>query len=418
MSGQSRLKSSSYTIFSVLCVLGYLVFNGTIPVFKKTAPVVVKETGSDLLAAAVTVTRVGMGDFADQVVITGSLVPRDEILVGPEVEGLRVVEVLADEGDKVKQGQVLARLVTDTLDAQVAQNEAAQARASAAIAQARSTIAQAEAKLVEARNAFDRGKPLRQSGILSEAVQDQRESAAKVAAAAVVSARDALTAAEADKTQIAAQRRELDWKRGRTEVMAPADGVVSRRVARVGGYATGVADPMFRIVARNEIELEAEILDTQIARVKEGQPVDVSVPGGGVAHGKVRIVSPEIDKTTRLGRVRVFLGADTPLRIGGFARGVITTATSRGLAVPASAVLYGEGSTKVQVVHDNRIVSRRVKLGLATGDNVEIREGLQEGDLVISKSGTFLRDGDAVRPIGKPPKLSQAEQMSPTEVLQ
>ena len=77
---------------------------------------------------------------------TGSLVAREEILVGPEVEGLRVTEVLADEGMRVKKGDVLARLVADTLDAQVAQNDAALARATAAIAQARSAIVQAEAR--------------------------------------------------------------------------------------------------------------------------------------------------------------------------------------------------------------------------------------------------------------------------------
>ena len=94
-----------------------------------------------------TVARVAPADFTATVLATGSLVAREEILVGPEVEGLRVTEVLADEGMRVKKGDVLARLVADTLDAQVAQNDAGQARATAAIAQARSAIVQAEARL-------------------------------------------------------------------------------------------------------------------------------------------------------------------------------------------------------------------------------------------------------------------------------
>ena len=180
------LQSNRYNVFAVVAIAGYLIFNGTIPLFKKPAVhAAAKDTGQDLLASAVTVTRVAPADFIDQVMITGSLVPREEILVGPEVEGLRIVEVLADEGDRVKKGQVLARLVTDTLEAQIAQSDAALAKATAAIAQARSGIASAEAKLVEARNAFDRGKPLRQSGYISEALQDQRESAAKSADAAL-----------------------------------------------------------------------------------------------------------------------------------------------------------------------------------------------------------------------------------------
>ena len=350
---------------------------------------------------------VASADFVEQVVITGSLVPRDEILVGPEVEGLRVVEVLADEGDKVTKGQILARLVTDTLDAQVAQNDAALAKATAVIAQANSNIASAQAKLVEARNAFDRGKPLRQSGYISEALQDTRESAAKVAEAGLVVARDTIASAEADKKQIEAQRRELDYKRNRTDVPAPEAGTISRRVARVGGFVAGIGDPMFRIVARNEVELEAEVLDTQMARIREGQAATIALSGGGEIVGKVRLVSPEIDKTTRLGRVRVFLGDDNRLRIGGFARGLITTARSNGLAVPAAAILYVNGRATVQVVRDNRVVTKPVTLGLIAGALTEVRTGLVAGDIVVARSGSFLRDGDAVRPISKTTKLSE-----------
>jgi HlyD family secretion protein len=412
MSAPSPLRPSLYTVLPLLGLLGYLVANGTIPLFRKPQPAAAaKDSGQDLLAAAVSVTRAMSADFAEQIVITGSLVAREEIMVGPEVEGLRVVEVLADEGDRVVKGQILARLVTDTLDAQLAQNDAALAKAAASIAQAKSNIVSAEAKVVESRNAFDRGKPLNKSGYISDSVQDTRESAAKVAEASLVASRDAQKVAEADKKQVEAQRRELDFKRSRTDVPAPEGGMISRRVARVGGFVAGVGDPMFRIVARNEIELEAEVLDTQLARLKEGQPVSVALPGGGEATGKVRIVSPEIDKATRLGRVRVFLGENANLRVGGFARGVITTTRSRGLSVPASAVLYGEGGiTTVQLVRDGKIVSKPVKLGLAQASDVEIREGLTEGDMIVSRSGTFLREGDAVRPMTKPAKLSKAEQ--------
>jgi hypothetical protein len=106
----------------------------------------------------------------------------------------------------------------------------------------------------------------------------------------------------------------------------------------------------------------------------------------------------------------VFLGQNQALRVGGFARGTVTTATSRGLAVPASAILYADGGTSVQLVRDGRVVSRAVKLGLAQGNDVEVREGLAEGDTVVARSGTFLRDGDAVRPLTKPAKLSDAGQ--------
>ena len=261
-----------------------------------------------MLAAAVTVARVAPADFVETVLATGSLVAREEILVGPEVEGLRITEVLADEGMRVKKGDVLARLVADTLDAQLAQNDAGLARATAAIAQARSSIVQAEARLVESSNAFERAKPLRTAGHMAESAYDQREQAARTAQAQLVAARDGLTAAEAEKAQIEAQRRELTWRRGRTEVVAPADGIVSRRMARIGGYAAGAAEPMFRIVAKGEVELDAEVTETRMAALKVGQPARVEVTGLGTIAGTVRLVSPEVDKGTRLGRVRIFLG--------------------------------------------------------------------------------------------------------------
>lgn len=346
---------------------------------------------------AVTVAVAQMDDFVDRVLVTGSLVAREEILVGPEVEGLRVIEVLADEGDRVTKGQVLARLVSDTLEAQLAQNTASIAKADAAIAQARSAIASAEARLKEANNAYDRAKPLAKSGYLSESGMDQRESTRRTTEASLISARDGLLVAEAEKAQVEAQRREIAWRRTRTEIRAPADGLVSRRLARIGGYATGTADSMFRIIAQGLIELDAEVPETRLMSLREGQTAAIEAAGFGEVTGMVRLVSPEVDRATRLGRVRILLGDKPGLRVGAFARGRIEAAKSRGLSIPASAVLYGTNGAVVQVVVDGRVRTRPAKLGLAQGGNVEVRDGLAAGETVIARSGTFLRDGDAVR---------------------
>jgi HlyD family secretion protein len=356
---------------------------------------------ADPFAAVVTVARASPAAFTETVLATGSLVAREEILVGPEVEGLRITEVLADEGHRVRKGDVLARLVADTLDAQVAQNDAAMARTAAAIAQARSAIVQAEARLAESRNAYERAKPLRQSGHMTEAMFDQREQAARTAEAQLAAAQDGLRVTEAERAQVEAQRRELTWRRGRVEVKAPADGIVSRRMARVGGYAAGAAEPMFRIVANGEVELDAEVVETRLAAIAVGQEARVEVAGLGEVTGTVRLVSPEVEKATRLGRVRIFLGDDPGLRVGSFGRASIETASSSGLAVPASAVLYGSNGPTVQVVRGNRVETRAIKTGLAANALVEVREGLAEGDLVVARAGTFLRDGDTVRPVPK-----------------
>jgi HlyD family secretion protein len=396
-------------VFAVLALaaLGGLAATGRLPLDTWTASARLPAAHADEqhsapVPPAVTVARVSPAQFVETVLVTGTLVPREEILVAPEVEGLRVVELRVDEGDFVRKGDVLAALVHETIDAQLAQNAASLARADAAIAQARSTIAQAEARLEESRNAFERAKLLRQSGNIPESVYDQREAAAKAAEAVLIASRDGLKLAEAEKAQIEAQRRELNWRRAKTEVRAPADGLVSRRNARIGALATGAGDAMFRIIAGGEIELDAEVPEIQLARMKAGQPALVSVAGVGEVGGRVRLVSPEVDRATRLGRVRISLKGNETLRIGGFARGSVVTANGNGLAMPASAVLFGPDGATVQVVVDGRVTIRSVKTGLRADSRVEIISGVEEGELVIAKAGTFLRNGDEVRPVFEP----------------
>lgn len=367
------------------------------------------EEAKPIAAPAVTVMKVTTENFVETAAVSGSLVPREEILVSPEVDGLRVLELLADEGDKVKKGQVLARLVAEQLDAQLAQNDANLARSTAAIAQAESQIVQAEAQAKEAAAQLDRAVPLKQSGYLSGSMYDQRESAARTTQAQLLAARDGLKAANAEKAQVEAQRRELQWRRSNTDVTSPEDGVISRRTARIGAMAAANGEPMFRIIEKGEIELDAEIVETEMKNVRVGQKAIVTVPQVGDFEGKVRLVSPEVDKTARLGRVKIFLGINPVLRIGSYARGRIETASSRGLAVPSSAVAFDHDLASVQVVSDNKVHRRVVKVGLVTNDLIEIKDGVSEGDLVVTRAGTFLRDGDVVRPVLPEPRLSEVK---------
>lgn len=364
-------------------------------------------------APAVTAVRVKPHEFIEKVLVTGSLVARDEIVVVPEVEGLRIVELRVDEGDLVKAGDVLAVLEDKSIKYQLEQREAALRRATAAIAQAESQITEAKARREEASKSLKRAKPLRKNNYISQSVVDQRQAAATSASAQVAAAEEGLRVAVANKAEIEAQQRELAWRVSRAEIKAPVSGLISKRNARIGEIAIGANAfsgdaPMFRMIAKGEIELDAEVPETELAKIKPGQPVTVIVAGVGDVDGQVRLVSPEIDRTTRLGRVRVFLGVDRRLKLGSFARGEIETRRSNGLSVPLSAVIYTGAGPSVLVIENNQAKSRVIAAGLVVDGVQEVTSGLTQGDLVVAKSGTFLRDGDAVRPVLPEPKVSEA----------
>jgi RND family efflux transporter MFP subunit len=348
---------------------------------------------------AVSVSAATTTSFSESILVTGSLIAREEVLVSPQIEGYRITELAAEEGDRVAEGQLLARLDRSTLEAQLAQLDAQRVRSDAAIAQAGSSIAQAEANLKQAEAAFERAQDLIKSGTTSRAIFDEREAAARTAAATVTSARDGLRVAEADKTQIEAQIRELQLRLGYTEIKALRPGIVGKRNARLGAVATASGDPLFRIIARGEVELDAEVPEIYLPKMSAGMAARVDVAGLPERRGAIRLISPEVDRGTRLGRVRIFIGDDKELRVGTFARGVINIAKSDGLGVPSSAILNQADGQTVQVVRDGKVATRRVRTGLVSGGRTEIVEGLAEGETVVTRSGTLLRDGDAVRPV-------------------
>jgi HlyD family secretion protein len=350
------------------------------------------------LAPAVTVVRAAERELAERAVVTGTLVPREEILVAPEVEGLRITEVLVEEGAEVKQGQVLARLSRDILETTLAQNTATLARAEASIAQARSQIVQAEAAQVEATQALERTRTLMRGGNTTEAQLEQRVSAARAAEGRLAAARDGLRMAEAEKRSAEAQRNEIEVRLAHTDIKAPQAGIVSRKTARIGAMAATAGDPLFRIIAKGEIELEGEVTERQILRIREGAPAEIALGQGRTIVGRVRNVLPEVDRATRLGKVRISLPTDPALRIGAFARGSVELARRSGIAVPTASVIYGPEGATVQVVVDDKVKARRVRTGLTAEGFVEIQEGVAAGDLVVAKAGSFLRDGDTVRP--------------------
>lgn len=361
---------------------------------------------------AVTAAEVKERAFVETVVVTGSIVARNEIVVAPEVEGLRIVKLNADEGDHVEAGDTLAVLENKALTYQLEQRTAALQRATAAIEQAKQQIVEAKARTREAEDSLKRAEPLRKKKYIAESVVDQRRAAAISAKAQVASAEEGLRVAIANKSEIEAQQRELAWRASRAEVKAPVAGLISKRNARVGEIAIGANaftdQPMFRMIEKGEVELDGEVAETEIGKLEAGQDAVVRVTGVGEVPGKVRLVSPEVDKTTRLGSVRIFLGANPRVKLGSFGHGLVSTRTSTGLSVPLSSVMYTDVGASVLVIENGRAKLRAIKKGLVADGYQEVLDGLQAGDVVVAKSGTFLRDGDEVRAMVPQPRISEA----------
>jgi multidrug efflux pump subunit AcrA (membrane-fusion protein) len=180
---------------------------------------------------------------------------------------------------------------------------------------------------------------------------------------------------------------------GPISLRAPAAGLVTEVRTAVGAPASPQAGPMFRISINNEIELEAEVPSVHLLKLNPGATVRISRDDAPDLVGKVRQISPQIDRTTQLGKVRISLTNNPSLKVGMFARANIDAKRSCGVAVPRTAI----DRLTLQVVKGNTVETRRVRVGLTSDTSTEILEGLDVGETVVADAGTSLHDGDQIK---------------------
>lgn len=161
---------------------------------------------------------------------------------------------------------------------------------------------------------------------------------------------------------------------------------------------------MFRIVRNGDVELQADILETSLGKIEQGQPATLSVAGVGKVEGHVRLAPPDVDPQTRLGRA--LIEVDGWLRPGLFASGDIVVDRRQNLALPASAVLSDENGDRIMVVNDGQMQARTVTPGLLQDGMREMRSGVNPDDIVVAKAGAFFQDGDRVRTVRQQQKAA------------
>jgi HlyD family secretion protein len=182
-------------------------------------------------------------------------------------------------------------------------------------------------------------------------------------------------------------------------VQAPVAGLISSSSATIGAMAGGKGEPLFTIIARSEYDIVGMVPVKDIARLAVGQQARVKVSGAGEVDGRVRRVAPTVEPNSQLGQVFVGITPTRRFLVNSAGRALIKTGQSCGISVPLTAILYGTAGTVVQVVRRARIETRRVETGLMSAGQVEIKDGLVEGDIVVARAGALLREGDPVRTV-------------------
>ena len=305
----------------------------------------------------------------------GTISAKDVANVSPKVNGVAIEQVLVEEGDRVKAGQVLAIFDTDAMQQQVLQAEA--------------DVAEAEATLANATADAARVLPLIEIDAISRQEADRYRTSKLQAEAAL----------QASKARLSTQR--LSVKNA--NVVAPVSGVISEKMAEVGMVAGG--EPLFTIIKGGILEWRADIDPKLLGEVSVGTPVRVSLPAGDSVMGKVNRIAPTADDNRQI-TIYASLVPNSKVRAGMYQTGEFLLGSTSAQTVPNSAIVSNDGYDYVMLVTNiksqdgqniGRIKQQRVTLGERFGDNVALTEPLSADSRLVKQGGSFLNDGDLVR---------------------
>ncbi len=429
-----------------LMLSGIIVIAGSIFAFlnmgKAEAPEPIAET------LTVQVAKPTVQEFTRSAVLTGTIAARDPLQIGAELSGLEVKEILAEEGQFVKKGQVLARLDTAVLDANlceeqgqlqtakatwqkslqpnrkesIAVQKAAYQSSLANITQKQSAIQKALAEYYNSVSIAERYRQLYEDGGATAQDVEQRNTDVQSYLAALNTAREALNQAKFSAIQDKEKLQELNAG-GRSEdilaakgtvqqheakiaslraqidqaqIRAPESGIVSERLLHIGDISTA-GQVMFKLISKGELELQAKVSVDDLPQIGVGQKVTIASEEESIT-GTVWMVSPIVDSVTRLGRVRVALANPGKLKNGMFVTATIAMASLKAaIVIPDTALLTVNGDNFVYVENNGRVKLTPVAIGNRSDHLVQVRRGLTGSEQVVQQGVAFLSDNDAVR---------------------
>ncbi|OAI09311.1 hypothetical protein A1353_24580 [Methylomonas methanica] len=347
--------------------IGLLVFAG------KPAPAAVAVKSKAVLAAeTVAPTR---QDWPVTIKVNGAVAAWQEAKIGAEIGSLRIKQILVDVGSRVKRGQDLAVLADETVVAELHKQQA--------------SVDKSRANLAKARADAARAREIQDSGALSSQKIDEYVIAEQTARADL-----ALAEAELENQRIRLRQ---------THIVASDDGVISARSAGLGDVMAAGTE-LFRLVRQGRVEWRAEVNAQQLAQIRAGQAVALSLPDGGSVTGTVRMAAPTVDDTTRNALVYVDI-PNAAVKPGMYLQGSIAVGAQAALVVPQTALVLRDGRDYLFEIADSSgsaapgaksVIQRSVITGRRVGDWVEIREGIAGDASLVAGGGAFLKDGDIV----------------------
>lgn len=309
-------------------------------------------------ALTVTVASPRRADWPVTLAASGAVAPWQEASIGTQIGSYQLIDVRVNVGDRVRRGQVLARLNPALLRAEEAQLLA--------------SYEQAEANRKRALG-------LQSSGAISDQDVLQFVTEARTAAAL-----------------LAGKRTQLRY----TDVLAPDSGTISARTATLGAVVPA-GQELFRLIRQDRLEWRGEVTAAQLGQVRIGQEILLQLPDGSSAVAKVRQTAPSLAEESRLAIVYADIRPGSHARAGMFATGNVELGASTALVVPAESVIIRDGRSNVLVLGDNsatpRVSLRAVTAGRRHGREVEIVRGLGGSERLVVQGAGFLKDRDIVR---------------------
>ena len=335
----------------------------------------------------VKVFTVKRGDISVPISTTGTIFPEYESKIGPKISGTIEI-VYVDEGDKVQKGQPLVQLNQQNLLIVVRQGQAA-------VRVAEAQLKEAEVKVENLKKERERLANLLKKNVISQQKYDDIDTAYSMA----------VTRMEVIRAQILSTRENLamaNQKLRDTVIIAPFSGLIVKRFINQGEYvSTMPPSPLFLIMNIDKVKTKISLPEIHIAHIHISNPVDVTVDTypGIIFKGKVSTINPMVDPVSRAFTVNVEIpNKDHRLKPGMFARvKIYPTIHKSALIVPFKSVIKREGNTVVFVIEGNTVRLRAITAGITNEKEIEVIDGLKEGEEVAIEGHYGMADKTQVR---------------------